>query len=60
MLKYNLELLLLKKIPIQLFMDSKSLFGVLISASATSELHLMIDIYAKREANEKHEIADIV
>ena len=42
-----------------MFIDSKSLFDVIIRASTTSESRIMIDISATREAYERYEITDI-
>ncbi len=59
MLKHDLESLLRRNVPIQMFTDCKSLFDVIVKASRTAERRLIIDIAACREAYERHEIADI-
>ena len=50
LVKYDLEQLLQQRITIQMFTDSKSLFGVIIRASKNSERRLIIDITAAMEA----------
>ena len=59
MLKADLELLLSRRIPLQIFTDSKTLFDVIVRGSTTRERRLMIDIYATRQAYRRDEIADI-
>ena len=48
-----------KKIPVQLFTDSKSLFDVISKGSRTSEKRMMLDIAASREGFRDKVISDI-
>lgn len=48
-----------RRIPLQLYTDSDSLFKVIIKNSSTTERRLMIDIQATREAYGNKEIVDI-
>ena len=57
LLKYDIEQLLQQCFLYRMFTDSKSLFGVIVRASMTSERRLMIGISATREAYERNQIA---
>eukprot|EP00171_Calliarthron_tuberculosum_P000537 IDg537t1 len=48
-----------RRIPVQLFTDSKSLFDVISKGSRTSEKRLMLDIAAAREGFRNKTISDI-
>ena len=55
----ELELVFSRKIPVQLFTDSKSLFDVISRGSRTSEKRVMLDIAAAREGVKDRTISDI-
>ncbi len=48
-----------RKIPLQLFSDSKSLFDVISTGSRTSEKRLMLDIAAAREGSRDSILSNI-
>lgn len=55
----DLELMLNRRIPLQMFTDSKSLFDVITKCSITAEKRLMIDITSVRNAFNAHEISNV-
>ena len=55
----ELEAILRRRVPLQLFTDSKSLFDVISKGSKTSEKRLMLEIAAAREAFRDQVISDI-
>lgn len=58
-LKMDLENILERKISLQMFTDSKSLFDIITKCSGTTEKRLLIDIKAVREAYERFEVSDV-
>lgn len=58
-IKYDLQLMLGKVIPISMMTDSLSLFDVITKSTITTERRLMIDIKAAKESYQKNEIQDI-
>lgn len=59
MLKADLEILLNRRVTLQIYTDSKSLFDVIVKGTATTEIRLMLNVYAARQAYKRNEIADI-
>ena len=55
----ELQAVLGKKVPVQLFTDSKSLFDVISRGTRTSEKRMMLDIAAAREGFRDKIISDI-
>lgn len=55
----ELETVMGRKIPVQLFTDSKCLFDVIWKGSRTSEKRIMLDIAAAREGFCDKTISDI-
>ena len=58
-IKYDLQIMLNKIIPISMLTDSKSLFDVLTSSSTTTEKRLMIDLQTVQDSYNKNEITDV-
>ena len=58
-LSQELELILGRKVPVQLFTDSKFLFDVISKGSRTSEKRTMLDIAAARQGFKNKVISDI-
>ena len=58
-LSNELSVVLGKRVPIQLFMDSKSYFEVISKGSRTSEKRMMIDIATARKVFRDEVISDI-
>ena len=58
-MKHDLEQILDKRIPLQMFTDSKSLFDVIVKNSTTAERRLMIDIKDVRESYEQLKISNV-
>lgn len=58
-LRHDMQKIMSKRIPLQLYTDSDSLFKVISKNSSTTERRLMIDLQATREAYGNKEIADI-
>lgn len=58
-LRYDLEQLYCRHVPLSLFTDSKQLFDVMTKASHPTEKRLMIDIAAARQAYNRHEISNV-
>lgn len=58
-LSKELEVILNKLVPVQLFTVSKSLFGVIFKSSRTSEKPTMLDITTAQEASRDGVISDI-
>lgn len=59
MLRYDLERMLMRRIPMTMLTDSESLFRVIIKASVTTEKRLMIDVRAAREAYQRGDISNV-
>ena len=55
----ELELVFSRKVPVQLFTDSKSLFDFISKGSRTSEKRMMLDIAAAREGFKDKTISDV-
>ena len=58
-LKYEMEILLKRHIPLQMLVDSKQLFQSISHSTRTKEKRLMIDLAASKEAFNKKEITDL-
>ena len=58
-IKYDLQSMLGRRIPMTMYTDSTSLFDVITKCSSTLEKRLMIDISAVRQAYEREEISDV-
>lgn len=56
-LRYDLEMLYRRRVPLNLFTDSKQAFDVITRATHPTEKRLMIDIAALRESYNRHEIS---
>lgn len=57
--KKDLEMILLKSIPMQMLTDSKCLFDVITKCSTCREKRLLIDIAVVKEAYQKQEISQV-
>lgn len=58
-IRYDLERIYGKHIPLSLYTDSKQLFEVVTKASHPTEKRLMVDIAAAREAYNRHDISNV-
>ncbi len=58
-IKHELESLVQRAVPLEMFTDSKSLLDVITKCSSTSERRLMIDIQIVRDAYSREEISDV-
>lgn len=56
-LRYDLEMLYRRHVPLNLFTDSKQVFDVITRATHPTEKRLMIDVAALRESYNRHEIS---
>lgn len=58
-MKHDLESILGKQVPLQMFTDSKSLFDTLTKSSSTTERCLMIDVQTVRDGYKDHSISKV-
>lgn len=58
-LRYDLEQLYGRRIPLSLFTDSKQLFDVVTKATHPTEKRLMVDIAAARQAYNRYDISNV-
>lgn len=58
-LRYDLEQLYGRRIPLSLFTDSKQLFDVVTKASHPTEKRLMVDVAAARQAYNRYDISNV-
>lgn len=58
-LKFDLQKILGKELPLRMLTDNKSLFDVLTKATSTTEKRLMIDIQTVRDAYRSFEVNDV-
>ena len=58
-MKYELELLLKRQVPLQMLVDSKQLFQSISHGTRTKEKRLMIDLAASKQAFNRKEITDL-
>lgn len=58
-IRYDMQQMINKNIPLSLVTDSDSLFKVVVKSSTTTERRLMIDMLTAREAYQKREIDDM-
>lgn len=59
MLRYDLQRILGRTVPLAMLTDSESLFKTILKSTTTTEKRLMIDMQAAREAYGKKEISDV-
>lgn len=60
MIRHNLQVLYGRKVPLKMFSGSKQLFDVITKSSSTTEMHLVIDVAAVREAYHLFEISKVI
>ena len=58
-IRYDLERLYGRHIPINIFTDSKQLFDVVTKGSHPTEKRLMVDVAAARQAYTRHDILNV-
>jgi len=58
-IRYDLERLYGRHIPINIFTDSKQLFDVVTKGSHPTEKRLMVDVAAARQAYARHDISNV-
>jgi len=58
-IRYDLERLYGRHIPINIFTDSKQLFDVVTKGSHPTEKRLMVDVAAARQAYTRHDISNV-
>jgi len=58
-IRYDLERLYGRHIPINIFTDSKQLFDVVTKGSLPTEKRLMVDVAAARQACTRHDISNV-
>ena len=59
LVREQLRAIFARRIPLKIFMDSKTLFDVLTRGTLTTERRLVIDLMVAREAYERGEISDV-
>lgn len=57
--RHDMQTMLQQNIPLSVVTDSESLFKVIVQSSSTTEMRLMIDLQAAREAHQEHKIDDM-
>lgn len=57
MLRYYIEKMVGRRVPLTMLTDSESLFKLIVKSSVTTENRLMVDMRAAREAYERGNIS---